>query len=482
MPNYIPRNPNSKRSKKRRRYWQIQRSKRLKQRRAERRGNRQLRNFRWKFNQAQVVNTSSARSRFTSKTINNGLRVSGYDLVYDMSSVDVDPTSGTFVSIPANPAYWKGTRVAQIATAYSQYRPIYLRFDYFPAVSMQTGGVVTSGTIWGDAPSSNSVQQALTTSNGGKTHTVWSKRSTKVKMGTNLDQNLYNLNGTFEDESNPFIFLAILNDPKNENPIPGYYMCQYTFEFKNPIGDGNEYETERKAAGEIQVSDVWESTSAVLRSESAGFAPGTILTIQVISGVVQFLLKGSRLGVAADLIFDIFKNRNKQVATAAESRDVFLTTFHSAAPTPLGLTYTIGSPATTITSNDFKPILDYYPQGTAYGWVFSIRKDELRNLYIIQPYQAVGYTVEYFTENYPNADLRVLVKEDGTQAIRYSVRNVDQGGQQYYPQIPYPSYFNTTVNGLEVQLMIIHGKPIYFTDPLNYDDEIVGEGNIVMRL
>lgn len=71
---------------------------------------------------------SRTQSRFAVRNLgNNTVRVSGADLVYAVpASLDSTPysTSGIFTVIPANPAYWTGTRIGQLAGTYAQYRPI----------------------------------------------------------------------------------------------------------------------------------------------------------------------------------------------------------------------------------------------------------------------------------------------------------------------------------------------------------------------
>lgn len=58
---------------------------------------------------------SRTQSRFAVRNMgNNTVRVSGADLVYAVpASLDATPysTSGIFTVIPANPAYWTGTRI-----------------------------------------------------------------------------------------------------------------------------------------------------------------------------------------------------------------------------------------------------------------------------------------------------------------------------------------------------------------------------------
>jgi len=254
---------------------------------------------------------SGARTR--SARNNTSLTISGYDLVYRLTG-DEQLIDGAFVAIPANPAYWTGTRIGQVATAYSQYRPLYLRFDYFPAVGTGTNGVITSGTFWNQGVEERSLTQALVTSNGGVSHPAYVRQRTNVRLKSNLEQNLFEMDGRLNSDTNPFIFLATTTGVNGI--VPGYYMAHYTYELKNPIGDGNEYDVKVTTAGELTVDDIWENTSAVVMSDTnVGMGPGTVLAIELITTIsvkmIQFFLKGSQAGVLADTVIKIFRNRNR---------------------------------------------------------------------------------------------------------------------------------------------------------------------------
>lgn len=59
------------------------------------------------------------------------LRLQGCDLVKPISLTS-DGGNTIFSVIPANPAYWEGTKIAAIASAYFNYRPLKLLFHYVP--------------------------------------------------------------------------------------------------------------------------------------------------------------------------------------------------------------------------------------------------------------------------------------------------------------------------------------------------------------
>lgn len=87
------------------------------------------------------------RSRATS---GNKLRVTGCDLVTPITSSTTlyNPEAQLMAVITANPAYWSGTKVAAIAAAYFNYRPIRMAFHYVPQVPVTYGGTVVAGTLW----------------------------------------------------------------------------------------------------------------------------------------------------------------------------------------------------------------------------------------------------------------------------------------------------------------------------------------------
>lgn len=254
-----------------------------------------------------AAQSSQNKSRFTTQSLSgSSVRVRGYDLVYS-SSEDSVTAEGAFCVIPCNPAYWTGTRVARVATAYSQYRPLRFNVHYFPQVSTMTNGLVTGGTIWNNDTSPEAIQQALATSNSGKIYPVYTKATHNVDLKSCLSQNLFTFSGYISNETNPFLFVALTQH--YEGISPGYYMVEYEYDFKNPIGEGAEYDTSTRSVGEIGREDVWENTTAVLMSSSLALSIGTTLIVKLVEGAIQFFLDGSRLGMAANLVVKLFKSR-----------------------------------------------------------------------------------------------------------------------------------------------------------------------------
>jgi hypothetical protein len=257
-----------------------------------------------KYIPAAVTNVN--KTKFTTQYIDNTtLRVSGFDLIYNIEDSVID---GPFCVIPANPAYWEGTRIAAIANAYSQYRPLSISFEYFPQVSTMSNGNIIAGTLWNNVPGNNTTRQALATSNGGRLFPIYQKATINVKLQSNLQQNLFSFQGFLGNDVSPFTFIAMSQHTNNIKP--GYFMVHYVYDFKNPIGEGFEYSTQVVTSDTIKPNDVWDNTTAMLLTETTLASIGTKLLVRVVDDVVQYFLGGSRLGMAANVILKLFKSRS----------------------------------------------------------------------------------------------------------------------------------------------------------------------------
>lgn len=171
----------------------------------------------------------------------NTMRVKGRDLVYSIpSNLETNNDTDIITVIPANPAYWTGTRVSAIAAGYQNYRPIKFNISYVPQCAVTQQGNVIAGTLWAMAPSKQNLQQTLRTSNGGMLTQCYNPKTSRVQLRGNLQFNLFRMGGKFDQESNPFIFVALsiaTTDSNNNKIVPGYFYVTYEYEFKNPIGN-----------------------------------------------------------------------------------------------------------------------------------------------------------------------------------------------------------------------------------------------------
>jgi hypothetical protein len=194
-----------------------------------------------------AASAQNFRKKFTMLRQNgNSVRVTGRDLIYSIPDDLTSPIQDTNVItvIPANPAYWKGTRIAALASGYQNYRPIVFKITYIPMCAVTQQGNVIGGTIWDDGIDNDNLQQSLRTSNGGFMTQCYVPHTTQIRPKTNLQFNLYRMGGEFSSTSNPFIFVALAIGCKNVNNqrvTPGYFYVTWSFELKNPIGSINTY-------------------------------------------------------------------------------------------------------------------------------------------------------------------------------------------------------------------------------------------------
>lgn len=188
---------------------------------------------------------------------------SGTDLLPQLPVNTITTSTGEYANlvavIPCNPIYWNGTRIAAIASAYQNYRPIKIRFRYVPTVPVTQQGAMVFGTLWNTGLATNDVQAALITSNGGLMSPVYKSFTRTIKLGTNLPYNLFNVWGGFDASvHNPFnalMYTLACLDASGKAIVPGQIFVDYTFEFKNPIGQTKEGVTYYNPVGQSGASN-----------------------------------------------------------------------------------------------------------------------------------------------------------------------------------------------------------------------------------
>lgn len=192
----------------------------------------------------------------TMKTNGTSVTVSGCDLIYSIpNSTQAQNQSTNVISmIPANPAYWTGTRIAALAASYQNYRPLNLEFIYVPMCATTQQGNVIAGTFWNEVPNSENLQQSLKTSNGGIITQAFKPANSIVKLKSNLQFNLYRMGGAIDQQSNPFMFIALAVACTNGNTqiVPGYFYVKYRYILKNPLGTGITYGNSQITTGQAK--------------------------------------------------------------------------------------------------------------------------------------------------------------------------------------------------------------------------------------
>lgn len=255
---------------------------------------------------------SHVRPRFnvTSRTATSA-RVAGCDLVYRIpSEVAGNITEELFCVIPANPAYWVGTRIAQFAPAYTTYRPLRLTFSYIPQVAVTQDGTVAMGTLWNTAVGSEDIQQSLFTSNGGCLTQCYVPCDTTIQLGSNLQQNLFQLKGALSEKTNPFLFAATM---AGASVVPGYFYVTYEYEFKNPIGESWTYNTDSGlAASLLATTPPLPNVSFVLLSQDGRYGPGTVFDVEG----TQVFYAGTPVTLSGSSYVRRFMNGQTQGSTA----------------------------------------------------------------------------------------------------------------------------------------------------------------------
>jgi len=175
------------------------------------------------------------------KSDGTSCRVRGCDLVYSIpDNLIKDNDTQVIAIIPANPIYWTGTRMSALASGYQNYRPVSFQVFYVPEIAVTQPGNVIGGTLWNMVPDDSVIQQTLKTSNGGMITQCYAPSVSNIRMKSNLQFNLYRIGGDIDQESVPFIYLALAiacKDSNNNRVIPGWFYIKYDYILKNPIGN-----------------------------------------------------------------------------------------------------------------------------------------------------------------------------------------------------------------------------------------------------
>lgn len=239
--------------------------------------NRRRRNNNNRINRAlPAAYASHVRARFSILSRNsNRCVVSGCDLVYAIPATLASSGDTIFTVIPCNPAYWLGTRIARIAPAYQNYRPLSFKVSYIPQVAVTQAGTVFMGTLWDQAAPTQNIQQSLVTSNGGQLTQCYIPADSNVTLGRNLQQNLFKTTGALNTDTNPFIFLAGV---RGATVVPGYFYVTYRYEFKNPIGDAWTFTNSGLSTiGDLPIQQPSANGTIILLNQFGSLGPGTQL-------------------------------------------------------------------------------------------------------------------------------------------------------------------------------------------------------------
>lgn len=269
------------------------------------RSRRRPRRFRRRRRNTMSLASTIGIPRFNDvKTKGTTAIVTGSDLVYQIREDEQDMIATDIMTIiPANPAYWEGTRVATIAAGYQNFRPLIFEVHYVPTCAATQPGTVVAGTLWNQAPAAKNLQQTLKTSNGGILTQAYKPAVSHIKLGANLQYNLYRMGGNIDQQAMPFIYIAKsigCKDITGKIITPGYFYVKYKFEFRNPIGAGILYQNYGlQSVEEIEaVGNVTAYTTTKLVSEGVELGLGSRLDVEVAEDGYAFYNNGTPLEVA----------------------------------------------------------------------------------------------------------------------------------------------------------------------------------------
>lgn len=337
--------------------------------------------------------------------------VSGCDLIYPIPA-NLSPTSDTiFAMFPANPAYWMGTRISQFAPAYQNYRPLSFVVSYIPQVAVTQQGTVFMGTLWNEAAPSDNIQQSLFTSNGGCLTQCYVPADTEIKLGRNLQQNLFTMNESLNPDTCPFMFLAGV---RGADVVPGYFYVSYTYEFRNPIGSAWAFNASGLTTfGALATLPTYANMTFVLAEQAGGFGPGTQLDLEV-DGKVFY--HGSEITLDDSVSGVLYSNQQSAITTNT------LASYFTLSSVTLGITTTdfadFLQPSGVVSIPDGSAYVSFV-QGSTYSTI-SFRKNDSGSAVNItpgSPYLIVATSSDRVTVNTASGSVYASMTDADTDSL-----------------------------------------------------------------
>lgn len=295
-----------------------------KPKRTKGRGNRRGGNGRRTATQAMpAAYATHVQPRYSTRAISSTqMMVSGTDLVYQVPAELASNSSSLFCVIPANPCYWKGTRIAGLAQTYMNFRPLAFTVHYVPQVAVTQPGLVVMGTQFGNGAQTADLQQSLLTSNGGCTTQCYIPADCVVRCGSDhLQFNLFQINGSLADvRSNPFNFVATF---AGGSVVPGYFYVSYRYLLSNPTGEHIDFYSGNLStiAAQNTITQAYDNTSIVLTTSltasNMSLGPGTNIDMEKNGENTSYVYNGTtlNLGTAVPVGF-VYANRQTFPSTA----------------------------------------------------------------------------------------------------------------------------------------------------------------------
>lgn len=366
--------------------------------------------------------------RLRSKTGEQYIVMTGTDLVLPVP--EFDPENGgqeIFLSIPANPLYWKGTRLAGIAKVYQQYRPLKFDVEYVPQVPVTFAGQVIYGTIWNNGVPFSELQQSLATSNGGGLTTCYQRAHSHVLCNQKtLPFKYYNVHDNMTENSTcPFYWHACYTGANKDSArSPGYVLLHWKYAFNTGLGD-----VTRDAAvinqttqAVIKDNEDYFSSSNILPTVGWGVVLGLLksktikllrkIAILVLTDVLADLNDGSKTKISAGTLIN-YTQQDVATANTNTSQLEMNGTYYTVSDDSKVAVYMTGQPIERqIDPTPPEPEISYGP--LAYGMNFlTLYGNQTRDYQNIQPVSASAYDDEnpyqvvQFTYNTPGQDIKI---------------------------------------------------------------------------
>lgn len=231
------------------------------------------------------------------------VEIEGEDLIIPAPEVQTQgpTTSDFFLTMPANPLYWIGTRLAGLAAVYQQYRPLRFDVEYIPQVPVTTPGQVICGTLWNTSISESNLQQTLMSSNGGcMTQCYQRVHSHVICDKKTLPFDLYNMRDDMANNStNPFTWCAhytgsTLNNNTNQ---PGWIYVKWRYRLSVGLGSTT---TATDVYNETTTTDI--ETARMRMDLPNGIFPGWGITFDLVKALVKPILRKTAIFILKKVI------------------------------------------------------------------------------------------------------------------------------------------------------------------------------------
>lgn len=242
------------------------------------------------------------------------VEIEGEDLIIPAPEVQTEgPTNSEFfLTMPANPLYWTGTRLAGLAAVYQQYRPLRFDVEYIPQVPVTTPGQVICGTLWNTSIPDSNLQQTLMSSNGGcMTQCYQRVHSHVICDKKTLPFDLYNMRDDMSHNStNPFTWCAHYTGGSTTNAVnqPGWIYVKWRYRLSVGLGSTP---VSTNVYNETTNTDI--TTARDRMNLPNALFPGWGVTFDIIKALVKPILRKTAIFILKRVIAKLEEGQNADV-------------------------------------------------------------------------------------------------------------------------------------------------------------------------